>query len=78
MLTKNSFPLTNIFLCYQTLKNKENYLYTRFSIKTNKASSLRDYVKKFNFITQKKKKNVKKFNLDCTNSKENFVFASHR
>ena len=56
MLTKNSFPLTNNFLCYQTLKNKENYLYTRFSIKTNKASSLRDYVKKFNFITQKKKK----------------------
>ena len=77
MLTKNSFPLTNIFLCYQTLKNKENYLYTRFSIKTNKASSLRNYVNKFNFITQKKK-NVKKFNLDCTNSKENFVFASHR
>ena len=59
MLTKNSFPLTNIFLCYQTLKNKENYLYTRFSIKTNKASSLRDYVKKFNFITQKKKKKCK-------------------
>ena len=77
MLTKDSFPFIHLFLYYQTLENKENNLYTRFSIKTNGASSLCDYVKKFNFITKKKKK-VKKFNLDCTNSKENFVFASHR
>ena len=35
--------------------------------------------KEIEFHYQKKKKQkVKKFNLDCTNSKENFVFASHR
>ena len=34
MLTKDSFPLTHLFLCYQTLENMENYLYTRFSIDT--------------------------------------------
>ena len=33
MLTKDSFHLTHIFLYYQTLENKENYLYTRFSLK---------------------------------------------
>ena len=37
MLTKDSFPWTYIFLCYQTLENKDNYLYTRFSIETNGA-----------------------------------------
>ena len=37
MLTKDSFLLTHLFLCYQTLKNMENYLYTRFSIETNGA-----------------------------------------
>ena len=33
MLTKDSFHLTHIFLYYQILENKENYLYTRFSLK---------------------------------------------
>jgi len=37
MLTKNSFPFTHLFLCYQTLENRENNLYTSFSIKTNGA-----------------------------------------
>ena len=39
MLTKDSFPLTHIFLCNQTVENikKKNYLYTMFSIKTNEA-----------------------------------------
>ena len=37
MLTKDSFPLTHLFLCYQTLENMKNYLYTRFSIETNGA-----------------------------------------
>ena len=37
MLTKNSFPLTHPFLCYQTLENMKNYLYPRFSIETNKT-----------------------------------------
>ena len=37
MLTKDSFLLTHLFLCYQTLKNTENYLYTMFSIETNGA-----------------------------------------
>ena len=37
MLTKYSFPLTHLFLCYQTPKNMENYLYTRFFIKKNGA-----------------------------------------
>ena len=37
MLTKYSFSFTHIFLCYQTLENKKNYLYTKFSIKTNGA-----------------------------------------
>ena len=36
-MTKNYFPLTHCFWCYQTLKYKENYLYTKFSIKTNRA-----------------------------------------
>ena len=36
-LTKDSFPLTNIFLHYQTLENVENYLSRRFSSETNKA-----------------------------------------
>ena len=35
MFIKYSFPLTHLFLCYQTLENMENYLYTRFSIETN-------------------------------------------
>ena len=30
-LTKDSFSLTNIFLCYQILENVENYRYRRFS-----------------------------------------------
>ena len=38
MFTKYSFPLTHLFLCYQTLENTENYLYRRFSIKTNGAT----------------------------------------
>ena len=38
MLIKDSFPLTHLFLCYQTLENIENYLYTKFSIKTNEAT----------------------------------------
>ena len=37
MLIKDSFPLTHLFLCYQTLKNMKNYLYITFSFKTNKA-----------------------------------------
>ena len=37
-LTKNNFPLTIFFLCYQTLENVKNYLYKRFSSKTNKVS----------------------------------------
>ena len=37
LLTKDSFPLTNLFLYYQTLENVENYLYRKFSNKTNKA-----------------------------------------
>ena len=32
MLTKDNIPLTNFFLCYQTLENTKNYFYTRFSI----------------------------------------------
>ena len=36
-LAKDSFPLTNIFLHYQTLENVENYLYRKFSSETNKA-----------------------------------------
>ena len=36
-MTKDCFPLTLCLWCYQTLKNKENYLYTKFSIKTNRA-----------------------------------------
>ena len=36
-LTEDSFPLTNIFLHYQTLENVENYLSRRFSSETNKA-----------------------------------------
>ena len=37
MLTKNNFPLTHGFLCYQTLKNTKNYLYTKFSFEINEA-----------------------------------------
>ena len=37
MLTKDSFPLTHLFLCYQILENMKNYLYIRFSIETNGA-----------------------------------------
>ena len=37
LLTKDSFPLTSFFLCYQTLENVENYLYRRFSSETNRA-----------------------------------------
>ena len=43
MLTKDSFPLTYLFLCYQTLENTENYLYTRFSIETNRALKKKKY-----------------------------------
>ena len=35
MLTEDSFPLTHLFLCYQTLENMKNYFYTTFSIETN-------------------------------------------
>jgi len=37
MLTKDSFLLTNIFWCYQIIENTENYIYIRFSIKTNRT-----------------------------------------
>ena len=37
MLTKNNFPLTHGFLCYQTLENTKNYLYTKFSFEINEA-----------------------------------------
>ena len=37
LLTKDSFPLTNFFLCYQTQENVKNYLYRRFSSETNSA-----------------------------------------
>ena len=37
MLIKDSFPFTHLFLCYQTMENTENYLYTRFSIETNEV-----------------------------------------
>ena len=36
-LTKDSFPLTNYFLCNQILENMKNYLYRRFSNETNRA-----------------------------------------
>ena len=36
LLTKDSFSLTKIFLCYQILENMENYFYRRFSSKTNR------------------------------------------
>ena len=39
-MTKDSFPLTRFFLCYQTLENVENYLYRRFSNETNRALSV--------------------------------------
>ena len=38
LLTKNSFPLINLFLCYQTLENVENYFYKKFFSETNRAS----------------------------------------
>ena len=37
LLIKDNFPLTTFFLCYQTLENVENYLYRKFSSKTNRA-----------------------------------------
>ena len=37
-LTKDSFPLTNYFLCYQILDNMKNYLYRKFSSETNSVS----------------------------------------
>ena len=36
-LTKDSFPLTKLFLCYQTMENVENYPYRKFSSETNRA-----------------------------------------
>ena len=36
-MTKDSFPLTRFFVCYQTLENVENYLYRRFSNETNRV-----------------------------------------
>ena len=36
-LTKDSFPLANIFLYYQTLKNMENYFYRKLSNETNRT-----------------------------------------
>ena len=52
MLTKDSFPLTHLFLYYQTLKNTKNYLYTKFSIETNGASelTLKFLTKRVNFM----------------------------
>ena len=38
-LIKDSFPLTNLFLCYQTLENVKNYFYRRFSNEINRALS---------------------------------------
>ena len=57
MLTKNSFLLTHLFLCYQTLENTKNYLYTRFSIETNGAL----------FSTKKKEKEKKDYNIYDSN-----------
>ena len=45
MLTKDSFPLTHLFLCYQTLENTENYLYIRFFIETNRERSKTMFLK---------------------------------
>ena len=68
MLTKDSFPLTYLFLYYQTLENTENYLYTRFSIETNGAlvkvtfcSLNSHYVIIQNVIIQKKMFNGRNF-----------------
>ena len=52
-LTKDSFPLTNYFLCYQILENMKNYLYRRFSNETNRAYII------FSPIKSKKKKKKK-------------------
>ena len=58
MLTKDSFHLTHIFLYYQTLKNKENYLYTRFSIETNGALlSIKKPIQSRLKLLKRKKKN---------------------
>ena len=54
-LTKNSFPLTNFFLCYQTLKNVENYLYRKFSNETNRAL-LEDAVFIVSFIKRERER----------------------
>ena len=53
MLIKDNFSLTHLFLCYQTLENTENYLYTRFSIETNGANNLllTQFVDTFKHIT---------------------------
>ena len=37
LLTKDSFPLTNFFFCYQTPKNVKNYFYRGFSSETNRV-----------------------------------------
>ena len=39
MLIKDNFPLTYIFLCYQTLKNTKNHLLIKFSIETAKIAT---------------------------------------
>ena len=36
-LTKDNFQLTNLFLCYQTLKNVEKYPYRKFFSETNRT-----------------------------------------
>ena len=56
MFTRDSFPLTHLFLCYQILENTKNYLYTIFFIKTNKALHLRYLMVYLPFKFEKKKK----------------------
>ena len=36
-LAKDNFQLTNLFLCYQTLKNVEKYPYRKFFSETNRT-----------------------------------------
>ena len=54
LLTKNSFPLTNLFLYYQTLENVENYLYRRFSNKTNRVFTQKTESPRVCVLTQPK------------------------
>ena len=63
MLTKDSFHFTHIFLYYQILENKENYLYTRFSIETNGAllSTKKPIQSRLKLLKRKKKKQIDGF-----------------